>query len=325
MIGARSTNGCYTCRIRKKKCDEGKPICFMCSSRHIPCYGYGPKPSWFRDAVQGSCVIKEVEEIKRAALKSYKSKRSSQARQSKSPIQAQSMNSKTAEDASTYSKIGHANCSGEANNCEVAEGSNKWPWVEPVELGTGQQLGHRSTKSYSTGFTVNADRAQTVKSIWWDGGITNICSARDLTMLNYFFELIFPLQYGFYNSINTTGGRDWLTRLLLQAQPLFHASLSITVCFQSRVLEGNLNGESNLNLDMEKLHNLSLTGLQRRVDSLSTTTGWSLFGAANEILACMHQLLSFEVRTSRLWSKLLLIELYSNIRSLCLGFSHSRW
>lgn len=42
----RSTCGCWSCRIRKKKCDETYPICLACSSRGISCHGYGPKPEW---------------------------------------------------------------------------------------------------------------------------------------------------------------------------------------------------------------------------------------------------------------------------------------
>lgn len=40
----RTKTGCYTCRRRKKKCDEAKPECNNCTLRGFPCTGYGPKP-----------------------------------------------------------------------------------------------------------------------------------------------------------------------------------------------------------------------------------------------------------------------------------------
>lgn len=43
---SRSTHGCWTCRLRKKKCDENHPSCFRCTSLRIACGGYGPMPYW---------------------------------------------------------------------------------------------------------------------------------------------------------------------------------------------------------------------------------------------------------------------------------------
>ncbi|TIA32887.1 trimeric LpxA-like protein [Aureobasidium pullulans] len=39
----RTKTGCYTCRHRKKKCDEGKPHCGNCVRGGFLCQGYGPK------------------------------------------------------------------------------------------------------------------------------------------------------------------------------------------------------------------------------------------------------------------------------------------
>ncbi|KAI1128340.1 hypothetical protein F5Y10DRAFT_177373 [Nemania abortiva] len=45
--------GCVTCKVRKVKCDEGKPNCKRCTSTGRKCDGYGPPPassalSWHR-------------------------------------------------------------------------------------------------------------------------------------------------------------------------------------------------------------------------------------------------------------------------------------
>ena len=42
----RSKTGCWSCRLRRKKCNEGGPPCANCESRGIFCHGYGPKPPW---------------------------------------------------------------------------------------------------------------------------------------------------------------------------------------------------------------------------------------------------------------------------------------
>ncbi|KAK8041681.1 hypothetical protein PG993_006204 [Apiospora rasikravindrae] len=42
----RTKSGCWTCRLRRKKCSEGGPPCGTCEARQIFCHGYGRKPDW---------------------------------------------------------------------------------------------------------------------------------------------------------------------------------------------------------------------------------------------------------------------------------------
>lgn len=42
----RSFSGCWTCRLRRKKCDEQRPICQACASLQIDCYTENSKPKW---------------------------------------------------------------------------------------------------------------------------------------------------------------------------------------------------------------------------------------------------------------------------------------
>ncbi|KAH8117770.1 hypothetical protein DFH11DRAFT_1570582 [Phellopilus nigrolimitatus] len=48
----RAKSGCYTCRIRRKKCDENPDAdgsCQTCVRLHIQCLGFGAKrPEWMR-------------------------------------------------------------------------------------------------------------------------------------------------------------------------------------------------------------------------------------------------------------------------------------
>ncbi|KAH8799132.1 fungal-specific transcription factor domain-containing protein, partial [Xylogone sp. PMI_703] len=43
---SRILNGCWTCRLRRKKCDETQPSCITCDSVGLCCDGYGSMPSW---------------------------------------------------------------------------------------------------------------------------------------------------------------------------------------------------------------------------------------------------------------------------------------
>jgi hypothetical protein len=59
----RSKQGCWTCRLRKKKCDEKHPFCATCESLTITCYGYGPKPDWMDNGVREKAIAKSIKEI----------------------------------------------------------------------------------------------------------------------------------------------------------------------------------------------------------------------------------------------------------------------
>ena len=40
----RSTSGCTTCRVKRRKCDETRPVCGTCERLKVPCVSVGP--SW---------------------------------------------------------------------------------------------------------------------------------------------------------------------------------------------------------------------------------------------------------------------------------------
>ena len=64
MSGAlRSKQGCWTCRLRKKKCDEGRPHCSTCESLSITCYGFGRKPDWMDNGDEERAVVESLKQI----------------------------------------------------------------------------------------------------------------------------------------------------------------------------------------------------------------------------------------------------------------------
>ena len=73
MSAGRKHEGCWTCRLRHKKCDEARPSCAACVQRDLPCHGYGPRPAWFdgHDAERA-----ELARIKAAVKRSLKRKTS---------------------------------------------------------------------------------------------------------------------------------------------------------------------------------------------------------------------------------------------------------
>ncbi|CAK7212076.1 hypothetical protein SBRCBS47491_001347 [Sporothrix bragantina] len=75
----RKTTGCWTCRARKKKCDDGRPVCAACTMRTITCYGYDAKPAWMDGGEQERSMLLIM---KARAKESYSQRRRSRAMRS---------------------------------------------------------------------------------------------------------------------------------------------------------------------------------------------------------------------------------------------------
>ncbi|CAG9983031.1 unnamed protein product [Clonostachys byssicola] len=78
--GSRSRNGCYTCRVRKKKCDEQHPCCGSCTIRNLECYGFDtPPPDWMQGKQNWKEVMatSEARHLQSIAETQYKARRRS--------------------------------------------------------------------------------------------------------------------------------------------------------------------------------------------------------------------------------------------------------
>ncbi|PKX88640.1 Zn(II)2Cys6 transcription factor [Aspergillus novofumigatus IBT 16806] len=100
-LAARSLNGCWTCRVRKKKCDETRPVCRSCSYFGLECHGYGPRPEWMDNG--------RLQKEQAAKFKHIVSQRKSSARKERQTREArssqdfnQSLGPVSTEDAPTH-------------------------------------------------------------------------------------------------------------------------------------------------------------------------------------------------------------------------------
>ncbi|OWB71844.1 hypothetical protein B5S31_g1539 [[Candida] boidinii] len=60
----RSKNGCWTCRLRRKRCPEQRPICSECQRLGIPCDGYdGDKPDYMISSNKAKIKMQEIKTI----------------------------------------------------------------------------------------------------------------------------------------------------------------------------------------------------------------------------------------------------------------------
>ncbi|ODV97940.1 hypothetical protein PACTADRAFT_430 [Pachysolen tannophilus NRRL Y-2460] len=74
---ARSRNGCWTCRLRRKKCPEEKPLCSECSRLGLKCDGYNDeRPIYMNNKKAAKKRMEEIKEVTNLKKKLRMSSRS---------------------------------------------------------------------------------------------------------------------------------------------------------------------------------------------------------------------------------------------------------
>ncbi|KAK6836179.1 hypothetical protein PG987_006674 [Apiospora arundinis] len=209
----RSKQGCWTCRLRKKKCDEGRPQCSTCEALSIMCYGYGPKPEWMSDEAQTKTVADGIKQI----VKITSRRRNNIARDPAGPT------------VKLAPKPSHGSV-----DTPITDGATSSPddGVEKPEDDRGSSLevtgearhgaAQDSISSQGTPQSSDGDRHQATINQ------ELLISDDEPILLMHFLDTVFPLQYPMYDPDIIEGGRGWLLSLLLRTKPLYHAALAVS-------------------------------------------------------------------------------------------------
>lgn len=314
MSSSRSSTGCWTCRLRKKKCDEHHPQCLNCISRDITCYGYGLRPDWMDGA---SLEAEQVRNIKRAAETNYKARR----RGFKSNFAE--MHTDTARRKALDGTI--EDWKGLYADQRIVEEGQETEYPDDIvipssrstTLSLSQQpvedeirdtastphrkprkvllLARRRFQASSTSPSISPG---TMDSIWWNGSFANVCDIRnnkELSLLMHYLNNVFSLQFGFCRSSTSDVSPSWYLNTLLRSKPLYHATLSLSAYHQSLREDNRLSGPIGFSWYSERLYALTLKELQQQINSLQNLGGAELLRAHFEVLGIMNQALSLEV------------------------------
>lgn len=273
MPHERSQYGCWTCRIRKKKCDERAPTCWACCSRGITCHGYGPKPGWMDG---GEKEKKEAERLKRAVRESLKQKKALMA-------------------------VGAA-LSPQTPNGFFQHGIPTPPSTEPNSDYYSSQDIAIKTCPLMCPISVSPyvdSRSRDFSPTEQEDCLAPVPSAKDFeaTMLMNYLDYVFPLQFNCYTPPIIELGRGWLLALLTRTKPLYHVALALSCLYmhsqllktrRSRCIQGHWD-------KMNKHHALAFQELQVQISASNEGRKEGSLKGDIEILACIVQLISFEV------------------------------
>lgn len=191
----RSNHGCWSCRIRRKKCDENKPLCTTCTSRNITCHGYGKKPIWLDGGDQEKVIAGD---LKKQIADNRRKKKQRRVSLNIISTQSHASNSRSPSDSNEFTPAG-VQVGGLSEVCSSVNTT-----VDHTML------------SFDTSPFLISDR---------------LSSYREAELTMHYMDAVFPLQFRFH--VPDARGRGWLLWLLVQSRPLYHASLSLSALHQS--------------------------------------------------------------------------------------------
>jgi hypothetical protein len=259
----RSNRGCWTCRLRKKKCDEVLPGCLRCASVNVECH-YGLRPKWIGNAVLGK---EELERIKGIVGASASRKRAAFRAKTRS----------TTDSASPNTSIQPINSF-----------SHDQSFL--YEVGEAIPIGPQGTAP--SGNNLESKPLLLRNHPKW-------VEDHEASLMMHYLDHVFYIQFRFHTPSISAGGRGWLLSLLTRTKPLYHAALSLSAFHQQSLLwfgQEDVQAQTDYLQSLERHHNLTLKELQLFIQAHSENgSPQRIFGANIQILACMVQLISFEV------------------------------
>ena len=267
----RSRGACWTCRLRRKKCDELSPACSVCTSLAVPCFGYD-KPTWADGGVRQKAKWEELQIIIRELASMRRKRRKQQA-------------ARNGRDANEVKKCDNA-CSEtpivqmEGTDPRTAELRTAITKISSLDLESLTV----SESSYSTKAIISDVLAYDSQA----------------NLLMHYLDVVFPSQFPFYNPPASEGGRGWLLLIILRTRPLYHAALSMAAYHQKTQNCELVKLQTLDHLALDKLlshHSLAIRELREHLEFFRQAECSESLQGNIEVLGCIVLLISLEVRS----------------------------
>ncbi|EON96004.1 putative c6 transcription protein [Phaeoacremonium minimum UCRPA7] len=298
----RSSEGCWTCRLRRKKCDEVRPVCMACDALEISCLYSEIKPEWM-DGAEGQKV--KADELKAEVKRKAAFRRERKYLQSiENGIEDLSMTN-----GSEFDMSSSINVSDEAHGRRFSSQTATINSTSPASSNESANTSQPSSISMQpasalSDFTfpfVNGTiaSAMTAGLPYQSSSCLSLNFERELNSVMMYLDYVFPFQFPFYRPPLLQSGRGWLLVLLLRDRTLFHISLSLASYYFSVVLSNTTTEHdsckvSNLQ-ELVKQQDLALKEMQKDMDEINRRGIRGYLQESARVMESMIQLLCFEV------------------------------
>ncbi|KAL3462713.1 fungal-specific transcription factor domain-containing protein [Aspergillus heterothallicus] len=222
---------CWTCRLRRKKCDKARPICGVCAALEIHCYSDLQKPEWMETGEKQREMVQKIKtEVKRSAARRRSKKlmqriardldgedgQTSETRSSTEPAKDIDYEDSNEHLNGQESRRPDCTCTGSPSTCTTD------PSVPRVTFNHSTHGPPETPLAYST--APNSHRS-----------VQHLDNELELSFVMIYLDYAFPVLFPFYSPAIFDGGRGWLLVLPMKVKALYHTTLSLTSYFFSNV------------------------------------------------------------------------------------------
>jgi len=281
----RSFNGCWTCRLRRKKCDEKRPVCDVCASLHITCHFGQEKPDWMDGGAR-------QEDMAARLKREVKDNAQFRRREGRAVVEA------------TFNANGNVNATGDSyvNGAHSGSGVGGGGGRRETEL----HFGYRGTPatSPSPSHTQTLRRGQcTLATKQTAGGILPL-EESDTILLMFYIETVLPFLFPFYRPCPLQGGRAWILDMVMNSPVVRQTTLCLSQYFFSlarRSATGSRSSASDLwdsESALARNKEDAVSTLGRALQVITTSSIPEHLHGAVRIFASIMQLQRFEIMAS---------------------------
>ncbi|CAK7231099.1 hypothetical protein SCUCBS95973_007798 [Sporothrix curviconia] len=262
----RSSAGCWTCRLRRKKCDEARPVCEGCAALEIECLYSEARPSWMDNGPRQRAMADRLKLAVKDRAAWRREKRflrdietgaaaislggggggSGEKAAGTAHIFSVSSSSSpfavppTASTASTAPMVSAPASRTEHQGTSSATSSTS-PNT-PTDDSTGSNTGCVNCAGNEDGAATAASSSSSSSSPWWlfDKSEASLAPPslereRELNLMMIYLDFVFPFLYPFCRPTVLSSGRGWLLVLLMKNKAVFHSALSLSSYYMAVV------------------------------------------------------------------------------------------
>ncbi|KAI0097907.1 fungal-specific transcription factor domain-containing protein [Nemania sp. FL0031] len=302
----RSSQGCWTCRLRRKKCDETRPVCVSCDGLQIDCHYSDTKPEWMDGGAR--------EKQKADELKVMVKQRASERRERKwgqlptitdfSPsaqeqAQEQQQQQREEEQVQDSQSSDHpmSDAGGPTPLSDTGSGSPSETPASTVPSETPPSQTQTEDPSNTPSPPPSSSSSSQVRP-----AVDSFPENRSEVEVNFtmiYLDYVVPFLFPFYRPCLLESSRGWMLVLLMKNRALFHTALSLANWLYAVLLDstdGSHGACKRANwAELQAHQEIAIQALQEDVKALNER---GLANAFRECVACIQsitQLLEFEV------------------------------
>ncbi|KAJ5758023.1 uncharacterized protein N7511_006717 [Penicillium nucicola] len=253
----RSFDGCWTCRIRRKKCDERRPVCVTCATLCISCHYSHDKPEWMDGSARQKQMAKQIKaEVKERA------------------------------DRRRWERVGYAS-SPPPGTVTVQSGL-----IEPPGQLSDSQAPPTASPANGEAGQPQAAVYDCRPDLLNDNDGSMSLGQCDHLLFTFYLEHLLPFLFPFYHPPILQGGRAWIMELMLDSPVLRQAILCQCSYFFSFI-----HGSSDPRLDelVGARTRDAFVMLRQSIQLMGVSDITENFHRAAQILVSIMQLQRFEI------------------------------